>query len=69
MLYPKSMITQPFQSTLPVWGATYTLEAKKGMYIISIHAPRVGSDAPVFRSRRGRGISIHAPRVGSDDHI
>ena len=33
-----------FQSTLPVWGATYIgFEIDKGYYI-SIHAPRVGSD-------------------------
>ena len=57
-----------FQSTLPVWGAT------DGSYcrfefdsVISIHAPRVGSDVAVQpRTARLRSISIHAPRVGSD---
>ena len=34
--------------------------------IISIHAPRVGSDVVRRCSCRARGISIHAPRVGSD---
>ena len=35
--------------------------------IISIHAPRVGSDAPVcIPVPTGYAISIHAPRVGSD---
>ena len=33
---------------------------------ISIHAPRVGSDATCAPIGAGRGISIHAPRVGSD---
>ena len=33
---------------------------------ISIHAPRVGSDADGTSVTAGRLISIHAPRVGSD---
>ena len=38
--------------------------------VISIHAPRVGSDEQgrVFEELRV-GISIHAPRVGSDRYI
>ena len=56
-----------FQSTLPARGATATLNAKQEWFLISIHAPRTGSDAP----RHGRRptpdlISIHAPRTGSD---
>src|SRR5699024_9630488 len=47
---------------------------RQGMYklekpgiIISIHAPRVGSDKEhTIRSWHSRMISIHAPRVGSD---
>ena len=34
--------------------------------LISIHAPRVGSDGGPLTSRCTRLISIHAPRVGSD---
>ena len=34
--------------------------------MISIHAPRTGSDAPGFVFRKSGGISIHAPRTGSD---
>ena len=34
--------------------------------VISIHAPRVGSDLLRLADRLHRGISIHAPRVGSD---
>ena len=33
-----------FQSTLPVWGATYSVEYFTEHFLISIHAPRVGSD-------------------------
>ena len=36
-------------------------------YIISIHAPRVGSDQPYHLQKQyWYCISIHAPRVGSD---
>ena len=35
-----------FQSTLPVWGATQRRQVRRGTSHISIHAPRVGSDAP-----------------------
>ena len=34
----------PFQSTLPVWGATNQLKCDDPYTFISIHAPRVGSD-------------------------
>ena len=34
--------------------------------LISIHAPRVGSDDSARRMLEIRQISIHAPRVGSD---
>ena len=37
--------TELFQSTLPVWGATYGNPPIIKKQIISIHAPRVGSDA------------------------
>ena len=33
-----------FQSTLPVWGATRSKRWADRMLLISIHAPRVGSD-------------------------
>ena len=35
-------------------------------YIISIHAPRVGSDYYQEKLDCALRISIHAPRVGSD---
>ena len=34
--------------------------------LISIHAPRVGSDAAQQSKQKNPNISIHAPRVGSD---
>ena len=56
-----------FQSTLPVWGATVYVHRYGHRHGISIHAPRVGSDAVHDGHHIARGgISIHAPRVGSD---
>ena len=56
-----------FQSTLPVRGATRRTAIIENKTVISIHAPRAGSD---HRGRLRRplpvGISIHAPRAGSD---
>ena len=37
-----------FQSTLPVWGATRLARHAHNCRVISIHAPRVGSDRPVI---------------------
>ena len=56
-----------FQSTLPVWGATAALGQLSAQGVISIHAPRVGSDHVLQCGVVDPGISIHAPRVGSDD--
>ena len=39
------MDTLQFQSTLPVWGATFPDNPIRDYIQISIHAPRVGSDA------------------------
>ena len=55
-----------FQSTLPVWGATPAAMFFRNLKGISIHAPRVGSDALPSLSDSWIRISIHAPRVGSD---
>ena len=58
----------PFQSTLPARGATVLGGASLcALRLISIHAPRTGSDAARRTpSSRQRKISIHAPRTGSD---
>ena len=56
-----------FQSTLPVWGATLAPINHAPDDVISIHAPRVGSDEDFDNvGLLLAGISIHAPRVGSD---
>ena len=56
-----------FQSTLPARGATWYNIIVRGWCVISIHAPRTGSDdvdgaVDVVHL----AISIHAPRTGSD---
>ena len=58
----------PFQSTLPVWGATPPGRSQTPLRRISIHAPRVGSDLCNLMGTPDTWISIHAPRVGSDYH-
>ena len=56
-----------FQSTHPVWGATFLLGNNPGLVAISIHAPRVGCDTICPSSFNFADlISIHAPRVGCD---
>ena len=49
-----------------MWGATNSTSTKKNGRIISIHAPRVGSDLRLAVITQMYYISIHAPRVGSD---
>ena len=56
-----------FLSTLPVRGATISLQLRKISAMISIHAPREGSDArAAAHHAEACLISIHAPREGSD---
>ena len=56
-----------FLSTLPARGATAWSIDGNVVTIISIHAPREGSDGQAQRGQPGRKkISIHAPREGSD---
>ena len=55
-----------FQSTLPARGATATRIPVDTHSIISIHAPRTGSDSQSQASYAASQISIHAPRTGSD---
>ena len=47
--------THVFQSTLPVWGATQRVALQGHITPISIHAPRVGSDAPPDRPAGASG--------------
>ena len=55
-----------FQSTRPVWGATFPTSNFMGLLRISIHAPRVGRDGQDWKNSQFPAISIHAPRVGRD---
>ena len=56
-----------FQSTLPARGATRRRSADGRGLLISIHAPREGSDGSRHGLVSGNAlISIHAPREGSD---
>ena len=41
----------------------------KQLLLISIHAPRTGSDSRFFIDDSTQSISIHAPRTGSDNQI
>ncbi len=45
----QALFASIFQSTLPAWGATVLPYCYHYGYDISIHAPRVGSDATLFR--------------------
>ena len=59
-----------FLSTLPVRGATIDGRGVCVVSLISIHAPREGSDGVDFLCLfRGSCISIHAPREGSDARL
>ena len=56
-----------FQSTLPARGATLERVHQVVHDVISIHAPREGSDRYIASQFNGFfSISIHAPREGSD---
>ena len=57
-----------FQSTRPVWGATWGCNLTRYIGGVSIHAPRVGRDCLMFMSGCVIGVSIHAPRVGRDTY-
>ena len=55
-----------FQSTLPARGATFLPAQPLYIIVISIHAPRTGSDKTAAAATLLACISIHAPRTGSD---
>ena len=55
-----------FQSTLPARGATSARRQRHRAVLISIHAPRTGSDFTPCCEMCPTTISIHAPRTGSD---
>ena len=43
-----SMLIASFQLTLPVWGATSFVRIQRLLWLISTHAPRVGSDLSIL---------------------
>ena len=55
-----------FQSTLPVKGATSRRAGRLLFRLVSIHAPREGSDWTLRPVSSCSTVSIHAPREGSD---
>ena len=59
-------MTQAFQSTHPVRGATCSRHVPASSSKISIHAPREGCDGIALFFCRHVDISIHAPREGCD---
>ncbi len=60
----------PFQSTLPVWGATIFSVQERRSENISIHAPRVGSDkAPVRRINHAETFQSTLPVWGATLHV
>ena len=60
-------IIEIFQSTLPARGATSYWKKGTKPNVISIHAPRTGSDPARLRHcTPSTDISTHAPRTGSD---
>ena len=63
---PTIRIPSSFQSTLPAWGATTSRTETNFFIVISIHAPRMGSDVGNAEEVSDFSISIHAPRMGSD---
>ena len=67
---------EEFQSTLPAWGATNKFKIRGRIIIISIHAPRMGSDIQVtcrrFKNANFNPRSPHGERLRSgnyDDRI
>ena len=62
-----SSVQGQFLSTLPARGATKDGRPDKQKIVISIHAPRKGSDGGLKGVTHKEFISIHAPRKGSDN--
>ncbi len=59
-----------FQSTLPVWGATYPYPKPKPSQLnFNPRSPCGERRKPVADALREKYISIHAPRVGSDETL
>ena len=58
-----------FQSTLPGWGATFSMHSNEaGGVIFQSTLPGWGATVTRHRVKMHLKISIHAPRMGSDTH-
>ena len=58
-----------FQSTLPAWGATHTEKPLITLTLISIHAPRVGSDCICALRFRNNKFQSTLPAWGATVHV
>ena len=56
----------PFQSTRPVWGATFSATSRPCASSFQSTRPVWGATAEVLRRDKFGVVSIHAPRVGRD---
>ena len=66
--FPASTCTEDFNPRSPHGERRFSRFLPRFAVIISIHAPRTGSDHPALRrASESLPISIHAPRTGSDD--
>ena len=65
--YLDTMILYPFQSTLPVWGATEWTDLHANNIKFQSTLPVWGATVKQRPGVMRHAISIHAPRVGSDD--
>ena len=62
IMYNKLRNMSEFQSTRPVWGATATGRHTAALWIISIHAPRMGRDRrPADRRLQAPNFNPRAP--------
>ena len=66
MLVPASSMVTVFQSTLPGWGATWSVYVPIWYTLFQSTLPGWGATATAVGLRVPAGISIHAPRMGSD---
>ena len=64
---PQPFPPQPFQSTLPVWGATPATSCFFAVFLaFQSTLPVWGATSTIDITPGDNHISIHAPRVGSD---
>ena len=62
-------ITEDFNPRSPCGERRLCQQTCRWPILISIHAPRAGSDVDATGDSESHEISIHAPRAGSDRHV